>query len=79
MDVEVQILSLALFTGQKHLKCGCSSMVEHYPSKVDTAVQFRSPAHKTLVPYGERSSVVERPAVDGKVEGSNPSAHPKAA
>ena len=28
--------------------CGCSSMVEHQPSKLDTWVRFPSPALKTL-------------------------------
>ena len=31
-------------TLQVHMICGCSSMVEHQPSKLDTWVRFPSPA-----------------------------------
>ena len=31
-------------SGSGHLMCGCSSMVEHQPSKLDTWVRFPSPA-----------------------------------
>ena len=62
--VWVQVPSSAL-----HISafCGCSSMVEHQPSKLDTWVRFPSPAL-----MAQWLSWLERRPVTAEVTGSSP-------
>ena len=51
--------------------CGCSSMVEHQPSKLDTWVRFPSPALVQGYRSGHNEAVLKTVCPQGRV-GSNP-------
>ena len=51
--------------------CGCSSMVEHQPSKLDTWVRFPSPALVQGYRSGHNEAVLKTVCPPGRV-GSNP-------
>ena len=65
---QVRILSPRLVN---NLICGCSSMVEHQPSKLDTWVRFPSPALVQGYRSGHNEAVLKTVCPQGRV-GSNP-------
>ena len=57
---------ITLACENKQEKCGCSSMVEHQPSKLDTWVRFPSPA------YARVAQLVEHDLAKVGAAGSSP-------
>ena len=54
------------------MNCGCSSMVEHQPSKLDTWVRFPSPALQNTIAYAIVAEVVTRDLAKVETAGSSP-------